>query len=367
MRWRLWLRYALPGAFVLSLLLHVSGILGEEIYAWLTRPDFEWTELTKPRRELKALSLVEDPAALSGGAKSPGSLDVYLNKVQQPKPVIPPSPRPVKKKARTASPVVALKPAPVSVVEKASAVAARPVEQIASAPVIQHASAPAAASPLVPELARFPRELKITYVWEYFPVPAHMTWKVDKGRYDLRLEGGFLGITRTFVSTGRAGEQGVIPERFVEYRNGKPEPFYQADFDWSKMGAEVGKPGARKSEKIAAGDQDIFSTAFHIGLIGGSKSEYTFSMFSGRRKYENVRLKVAGEAKLQLGGKEIDALLIRGTRDNRRVDFWLVPEWHNIPVRLTILLGNDLTLDLWASEVVIDGRKVLEQVLPASH
>lgn len=50
-------------------------------------------------------------------------------------------------------------------------------------------------------------------------------------------------------------------------------------------------------------------------------------MFSGRRKYEDVRLKVVGEAKLRLGGKEVDALLLRGVWDDRQVDFWLAPDW----------------------------------------
>ena len=69
--------------------------------------------------------------------------------------------------------------------------------------------------------------------------------------------------------------------------------------------------------------------------------------------------------KLRLGEREVDALLLRGDWKDRRIDFWLAPEWHNIPVRMTIALGReDLTLDIWANEIVLDGRRVLEWVKP---
>ena len=75
-------------------------------------------------------------------------------------------------------------------------------------------------------------------------------------------------------------------------------------------------------------------------------------------------MSVAGQAKLRLGQKEVDAVLVRGQWDERKVDFWLAPEWNNIPVRMTMALGRDLSLDIWANEVTIEGRKVLEWVKP---
>ncbi|SFN16419.1 Protein of unknown function [Formivibrio citricus] len=358
-----WLRRSLLGAFLLSLLLHVLGIGGEDIYAWLTRPEFSQAELRQPSRELKAHSLEEDAATAKGGTRPPDTLDVFLRRPAKPVIESRPAPRPTEaRKPRKPAAIAASRVVPVV----ASAVAGKAVVAAASAPVQAPARASQVDSQPVQALERFPRELKMTYIWEFLPVPARMSWKVSQGRYDLRLEGGFLGISRTFVSSGRVGRNGVTPERFVEYRNNKPEPFYQVDFDWQKRIAEVGEPGSRKSEKLAPGDQDIFSAAFHIGLVGSSKPEYRFSMFSGRRKYENVQLKVAGEAKLRLGKKEVDALLLRGAWDDRKVDFWLAPEWHNIPVRITIVLGNELTLDIWANEVIADGKTLLEWEPPVA-
>lgn len=382
MKLRPWLRRTLWGAFFLSLLLHFFGIFGEDLYGWLTRPEFEQTALKKTQRKLKAQTLDDDPDKTGDGKKSE-MLAVYLPgrpKVKTAPESGNPGPRRVASAAVASS--VPMKPdekklaRPVPAAQAASVVvASRPAVQPASAAqsasavhaasAVRAASAPAKRNPRQngSGLERYPRELKITYVWGV--IPASMEWKIANGRYELRMEGGFLGAARKFVSSGRVDRSGVIPERFIEYRNGKPEPYYQVDFDWSGMTAEFGKLTERKTEPIAPGDQDIFSAAFHIGLVGGSRSEYAFSLFSGRKKYESAHLKLAGEAKLRLGEREVDALLLRGDWKDRRVDFWLAPEWHNIPVRMTIALGReDLTLDIWANEIVLDGRKVLEWVKP---
>ncbi len=392
MKLRPWLRRTLWGAFLLSLLLHFLGIFGEDLYGWLIRPEFKQTALKKTQRQLKAQTLDDDPEK-NGGDKKVDALTVYLPG----RPKVKTSPRqsdraelvraaaasavPVKpvwaasKPLAVASPVVlASRPAvkPASTVQTAAAAsavrAASAMAHAASATQVvatmKAASAPARQTRQNGTgLDRYPRELKITYVWGV--IPASMEWKIANGRYELRMEGGFLGAARKFVSSGRVDRSGVIPERFTEYRNGKPEPYYQVDFDWSAMSAEFGKLTERKTEPITPGDQDIFSAAFHIGLVGGSKSDYAFSLFSGRKKYENAHLKLAGEAKLRLGEREVDALLLRGDWKDRRIDFWLAPEWHNIPVRMTIALGReDLTLDIWANEIVLDGRRVLEWVKP---
>lgn len=370
---RPWLRRTLWAAFILSLLMHIASIFSEEVYYWLTKPEFEQTALKKPTQKLKALALEEEVNLLSG-IKPPDTLQVYLHKPPPPKTVPKPRKKPAPKPAArrpvtlasaaqpaVTAPVIVSETMPASVTSQPQTVAST----VASAP--QVASIPAPPPPdrqAGLELARFPNELKITYVYGVFP--AQMTWKVVNGKYDLRMEVNFLSASRIFHSSGKVNKSGLTPDSFIEYRNGKPDPHYQVDFDWQNLSAEVGEPGKRKTEMLAAGDQDIFSTAFHIGLIGETKPEHTFSIFSGRRKYENAHLQVAGEAKLRLGQKEVNALLLRGQWDDRQVDFWLAPEWHNIPVRMTIALGKELSLDIWANEISIEGKKVLEWVKPQS-
>lgn len=375
MQLRLWLRRTLWGALIVSLLVHLGGIFSEEIYYWVTQPEFEQTELKQPSQQLKAMSLDEAAQTELAGITPPDTLEVRL----RPPAAKQPSSKPVRATPKSAPRTRPLPPV-ASVVDEASTIAAR-IETSAPDPVAasEPAAPPASATPAVVAVAsapreqpvsqpdtaplRYPSELDITYV--YGIIPARMTWKIHNGQYDLRLEGGFLGKSRTFLSHGKVDRHGVRPDRFQEYRDGKDEPRYQIDFDWTAMTAEVGEPGKRKIEPLANGDQDIFSTAFHIGLIGGNQSEHRFAIFSGRRKYENAVLRVMGEAQLRLGQKEVTALLLRGEWDDRRADFWLAPEWHNIPVRITFTM-KELELDIWANDITIEGKKVLEWVRPGS-
>ena len=370
------LRRTLRGAVIASLLLHMAGIFSEEIYTWLTLPEFEQTALQKTRKKLESQRLDKTNSTELAQVIRPESLEIYLRQPAALKPSKParthvtprkgviPAPRPPKTPVHTAlasAPVQGnlFASTPVDALTASHIEALVPPEILASAPIAVHASQPVDKMP-PGALQRFPSALEITYV--YGVIPATMSWKIVDGRYNLRLAGGFMGTSRVFESRGRVDQQGVKPDQFVEYRNAKPEPYFQTDFDWNQMTAQIGELGKRKTETFAQGDQDIFSAAFHIGLVGEFRPEQTFSIFSGRKKYENAQLHLAGEAVLRLGSKEIDALLLRGQWGDRQVDFWLAPEWHNIPVRMTIMLGKELTLDIWANEITLDGKKVLEWV-----
>lgn len=103
------------------------------------------------------------------------------------------------------------------------------------------------------------------------------------------MEGGFLGAARKFVSSGRVDRSGVIPERFIEYRNGKPEPYYQVDFDWSGMTAEFGKLTERKTEPIVPGDQDIFRLPFILASSAAAGPSMRFRCF---RVARNTRARI---------------------------------------------------------------------------
>lgn len=358
---RRWHLPVLLVAFFLSLLLHLLGLFGEELHAWLTRPEFAETEVKQTSRTLKEQVLQDEEALLElAHVRQPGELVVYRSVPQQGG--VPEKRSPSSHRSRHVE--VSVPPPEVASTVLAVSRSAKPDIPVASQAAV--ASQPAVAkSPTVAvgQLERFPRDLSITYVWGI--LQAHMNWKVVNGRYDLSMKTGLPGLARTYTSSGRVGRQGVVPERFVEYHNNKPEPYYQVDFDWQKKVAQLGKPGERKEEAISAGDQDIFSAAFHVGLVG-NRQEQSFAMFTGRKKYEAARLVLAGEARLRFGDKDVDVLLMRGQWRDRRVDFWLAPEWHNIPVRMTIALGKDMSFDIWANEITMDGRTVLAWVAPDS-
>ncbi|MGL6040499.1 MAG: hypothetical protein ACRC01_04785, partial [Deefgea sp.] len=63
-----------------------------------------------------------------------------------------------------------------------------------------------------------------------------------------------------------------------------------------------------------------------------------------------------------------NAVLMRAKWDDRQVDFWLAPEWNNLPVKMSINLGKDSgSFEVLAKEVTLDGRKVLEWISPANQ
>ncbi len=378
------LRRTLWSALVISLLLHVTGIFSEEVYFWLTKPEFEQTELKLPSQKLKSMTLADGTRAKLAGIKPVDSFDIHLHQPgkrpsppsSQPKPPVRKIPIKSRLQTKQTPATTADAKATLKEVSKSaspiSAVAASQPETLnqAEASTIDASPSSRIKEPENPPeattdtaLAHYPSELNITYV--YGIIPARMTWKIHDGHYELHMGGGFLGKSRTFISRGKIDKLGVKPEQFIEYRDNAPTPRYQADFDWTAMRVTMGEPGKRKTESFAVGDQDIFSAAFHIGLIGGNGAEHNFSIFSGRRKYANASLHLAGEAKLRLGQKEVTALLLRGEWDDRRAEFWLAPEWNNIPVRITFTM-KELELDIWANEITIEGKKVLEWVKPGN-
>ena len=106
------------------------------------------------------------------------------------------------------------------------------------------------------------------------------------------------------------------------------------------------------------------SAALHLALMGGSQPKYEMALFSGRKRYPDVQFELKGESTIRVGTQEMTALLMRSKTEDRQVDFWLAPDWHNLPVRMAVSLGKDGTYDLTAYNITLDGKKVLEWVDP---
>lgn len=378
MRIGVFLRRPLLGAFILSILLHMSVVGYEVLQELLWTPDHEETELRSTKKKLKSQSL-DDPIELALQKVKPAeTLTIYLPPIAkgsggQKKDAAPAKP---KKKVRKAIPakkpeVIASTPAgdpdvpPVKIA--ASQPQAEPVTEVASAPAqvviasAVQASQPAEAkTPGFSGLARFPRNVKMTYRWGIYV--ADLEWKVANGKYDVEVEGSGLGaFYRYFHSQGRIDHDGVWPDHFIEFRErSKTKPEFQLDFDYGARTVEVGEPGKRKIEPMGEGDKDVFSTAFHLALMGSAQDEYVLNIYTGRRRYEAVKFKVAGEAKLMFGTQEVEVILLRGHWQDRRFDFWLAPQWNNLPVRINVVVPDKASGDLWVQDVTIDGKKVLE-------
>ncbi|GGP27737.1 DUF3108 domain-containing protein [Silvimonas amylolytica] len=394
-RWRA-PHFLLILAFVLSLLTHIFSATGDLIYDWFTNtsPDKPNEKLRKPTRTLKSQDW-EDEKKLADELKNikrPDIQTVWFAAKVPPKPVVvakaepppPPTPRLVPKRkpkpairlasAAASTPIAsstaiasAAASAPqswfgnASAPAKASTVAAAALPHqasAASAVAATRASSPAvAAAPSVN--AAFPKTVHITYRWKGFP--AKLTWTAGDGRYTLDIGAAMLGRSRVFSSVGTISKRGLAPERFSDTRDGKLQN--EALFDWSEQKFVLHDGDKTIEGPLQPGDQDLFSAAFQFALQGASMPSFTFSLASGRKIYSNVAFQIMGEKTLRLSGKDVDAILLRGTFEDRVFDFWLAPQWHNLPVRMILNAGKD-TYDVFASDIDADGKTLLESPTP---
>ncbi len=381
-----------------SILLHLAALLAEPIYAWFTIPNFAQTELKKTDRQLaeQSLDAEETPAELAN--IKPAEKQVVYLQAPAPKIIAP------QVLAATAKPVIkkpsmvasAAKPLPEPAVtpqetalnsalppEPTPTVAAEIVETAAldrvasevqaSAVLAQQASKASAAKARVATQIdseaskRFPKVVEIGYYWTVFD--ARITWRIEKDRYSMQLKANPVGKHIEFISQGQINARnGVMPLRFADLSLGvdKP-PKNETVFNWDNNTATVGPLNNKKIEAIEPGDQDLLSAALHLALMGSKHPNYAMSLFSGKKYYPNVVFELKGEATLTLGNQKVDAVLMQAKWDDRQVDFWLAPQWNNLPVKMTVNLGKGESYDLLAKSVTLDGRKVLEWIVPSDQ
>lgn len=380
-------------ALALSISLHLASILSEPLLNWLSYRQIDDPELKKTERKLAAQSIdaeADDSATAQLKGVKPAQQQYVLLKPMAAQPAEKPKPARV-----LASP--SAKVAPVSLIAKESASKVTSVQwtaasggsasiaiQIASEMQLKMASqasevvgvlasaaskskriASAALATKIDKSAakRFPREVKIEY--RYMGFPAYLQWHLEAGRYELQLDVPIPGHARRFISRGKIDKHGVMPEQFIEYRKQFETPKYDVRFDWDKTEVTLSEGSNQKVEPFAPGDQDLMSAALHLALMGGSQAKYEMALFSGRKRYPDVQFELKGEAKLKIGEQEITALLMSSRTGDRQVDFWLAPDWNNLPVRMVINFGKDGSYDLSAYNVSLDGKKVLEWVNPS--
>ncbi len=371
-------------ALALSILLHLVSVLAEPVANWLAYRQIDDPVLKKTDRKLQTQSLEDfDKPAELAGVKPVEQQYVLLQKQL---PIIAAAPASTKPVRKVASKVATIS----SAVAKASAVAASAEDTVASAAssavanavqkVASEASAVGVNTAAVASRSskassvslatkidraaakRFPRDVKIEY--RDRGVPAYMHWRLEQGRYELQLDVPIPFNERRFISRGKIDRHGVMPENFIEYRKQFETPRFDVRFDWDKEEVTLIDGANQKIEPFAAGDQDLMSAALHLALMGGSQPKYDMALFSGRKRYPEVKFELKGEAMLKIGGKDIPALLMSSRTGERQVDFWLAPDWHNLPVRMVINFGKDGSYDLSAYNVTLDGKKVLEWVNP---
>ncbi|MFC4160028.1 DUF3108 domain-containing protein [Chitinimonas lacunae] len=379
-----WLTPTLAGALALSVLLHLGLALGDSAWALREADSLDEPVVTPTERKLKQQSLnAADADALAsvtpvdtlvirfGRPASPAPLAVPTRPAKQPpRPPTSSAVRHVERSSKALPQPLALLdppvPEPMVVAEPApavvdAAVSADPTSGATAAPPAAEPAAPSApARPTLNIDPGFPRRIDVAYIAKGL-VEAEHHWRAEGNRYRIETRAEFVGRSFELRSEGEIGAHGLIPHRFTEWRSPQTAtPRYQIDFDWAGRQVRYGEPGQQKQAELAAGAQDIFSAAYQFALQGSALPTFTLQIVTGRNSYQ-VPFELKGEAELLLSGRRISTLVLAGQHDKRRFQFYLAPDWHNLPVRIAFDDGTR-SVDLTAVAISLDGRPVLERI-----
>lgn len=340
-RWRWPLLLALLASLLLHLLLFGGSLLSFDGAA----PD------EAPLRKL-TISL-QAMAPEQGDASSPAALGMVAGTVdgvaadasappsQAPRPA-----KPVKGRTVPAKPVVA------------------PVAQAGSDGRAAEASAPAvapvAAEPVeqpAPKRTRFPDAARLEYALLSSGLPlgrGEMNWQRSGGDYRIvTTVKPLIGPTLRYEVHGELGRNGLQPQRFSASRNEQPREY--AQFDWAAGVLNYGDKEAKQAP-LQPGALDWLSLAFELGLRGEQPGAATRQVTNGKKVYQ-FALQLAGETDFEAGGGTLRAVVLRARNDKVLFEFWLAPDFANLPVRI-MLADNDKRLELRATLIEFNGAVV---------
>jgi hypothetical protein len=375
-----WVTPLLALALVASLLLHVTAAFGDLIWDWWShdsQPDD--TPLKATQRKLRSQTLdsaTGKPTGLAGVTPAdhllvhlglPSTHPVHASVATRVPPSDPHRPTP-------AHATKALVPTPPTPSAPAIAAADKPPEPPAPSqlPNVMPVSRDAPAAPALPVTSEppgntaqpavtarpvlsnpFPHRATINYLLNGF-APLEAKWQVDGNHYRLSLNIGMLGKAS---SEGDIDQHGLRPLRYQQFRVNESQPRYQVDFDWASHTVRVGEPGKQKEELLQPGAVDVFSAGYQFALLGDQQPGFDIQVLTGRASYI-VSFALKGEAALTLSGITVPTLVLGGTKDSRSFDYYLAPDWHNLPVRIRYSDG-DKSYDLVATQVIVDDQVVL--------
>lgn len=353
-------------AFTLSVFIHLAVTLSDTVWRLWQHQSLEDVITQPTRRTLQAQTLAaveHDAKAALAGIEPTKILILRLASPRAPAAQAPPKPALLKKPPRKLpAPKPVESPVPELVTPQAPELAqALPLLDTMPKRTAEPAlpvDAPAEDRPVLS--AVFPQQVKIGYVVRGLVTAGH-EWRLTGNRYDITTQGSFMGKAVAWHSEGEIDRHGLRPIRFREYRNNLPEPKYQVDFDWEAGKVRFGEPGQQKEADLQAGAQDAFSAAYQFALQGSSLPSFSMQVVTGRNSYQ-LPFELKGEAQLMLSGETVNTLVLQGVSQKRRFTFYLAPEWHNLPMRITFDDDGKQT-DLNAISLQIDGEvRLSEQV-----
>lgn len=379
-RWRKPATRLLLVAFVLSLLAHLLA-LGSGLVSFdgIDMPDDP--TLRKLSATLQDMQMdAPKPAALSA-PRIAGTLGMPAGEASQPA-TEQPKPKPKAKANKPGKPNKAVASAPQAMVKAESsppalaanvtpqasaAVAEAPAAKVvSSAPKAEVANAQPEAEDkqalVKPDerITRFPAQARMQYGLYLSGVllgNGEMHWQRQDGAYSLITDvTPVVGPKLRYETVGNITPQGLRPERFKATRDGQPREY--AQFDWAGGTLAYGDKEA-KSEPLQAGAQDWLSLGVQLALRGKKMGDAPVQITTGKKVYRMV-LQPEGETDFDTGKGVIRAVVVRVRQADELTEFWLAPDFGNIPVRI-MRVDKDKRIELRANLIEFDGDTVWKQ------
>jgi len=203
---------------------------------------------------------------------------------------------------------------------------------------------------------RMPPPITVRYVISRGPWSGNgeLVWECQDTRYHARLEGRVAGFkVITWDSAGQVDDDGIAPLRFTDERRGKS--MLVASFQ--RAASKIVYSGPGTDQPLIPGTQDRLSWMVQIAAIANAEPQRVttgkrVSMFvSGARGDADVwSFQVVGTENVAIGGRAVPAIkLLREPRKvhDTRVEVWLDPQLHHLPVRARLTSSPDnQTLEL---------------------
>ena len=274
---------------------------------------------------------------------------LHMKLVAQTPTTAPTSPKPSKAKAKTrVAPPTITPPETENTTESSQ-------EAVAAIPPAD----PAPPAPIEPlsDARHFPAHSLVEYEVYYGRLMAgwgEFEWTQSGQQYqiDVRLRPLF-GPRLSYQSRGSIDPQGLRPDEFRGERNGELRE--HALFDWAAQTLTINNATPVPLEE---GAQDIISIAYHIALTGGVALNKPLQITTGKKVY-HYPVRPVGDSDILVGKTKVATLLIMSQGEGDSTEFWLAPDYHNLPLRIRRKDG-DMTLDQRALRVVIDDKVVLD-------
>ncbi|WP_227107049.1 DUF3108 domain-containing protein [Chromobacterium rhizoryzae] len=363
-------------ALALSLALHL-GVLGSGLLpeaALELPPDQDLRSISVKMQALDA----DEPAAKPAPQGAVAQL-----RPAAPKPA-PAKPKPAAKKTEASAPQAASEPmaaqarpnknagsAPLAEAKPDASMPDAENKLASSAPVADNvaandkdeASAPAAETAAADDgylhpkskLRGFPRQATLGYQVFWGSVMAGtgtLEWSRGNGGYRLDISANpFIGPKLRYLSEGGFQlKNGLRPDSLQAWRGEQAKE--SAHFDYNAGQLRYGDQGDKLLD-LKPGAQDVFSLAFQLGLKGGELGPEAIQITTGKKVYE-YPMRPSGEAVYDTGAGKIRVIVFRAEGNGDINEFWLAPEFSNLPVRIK-RTDKDKRIDLRAVRIDVNG------------